>query len=102
MFFTNDFLKVDASTEIPLKYVESIQFSRGEDLTADALKGDRTFRVRMLSGIEYVISVSTLMNEWQLDHLKRLPANEVKSHIQEYLDGIVKQWKFNVTGVKDG
>lgn len=101
MFFTDNFLRIGDSMEISLKYVESIQFSRGEDLTADALKGDRTFRVRMISGIEHEISIQRQMTQWQLDYLKRISGNQAKDELKEYESGILSNWKFNVTGVKE-
>jgi hypothetical protein len=101
MFFVNDFLKVNVSTEIPLKYVESIQFGVDEDLTADRLKGDRTFKVRMLSGIEYTVSFLRQMSGWQLKSMEGMSSSDLEENFQQFQDGIISKWKFNVTGVKE-
>lgn len=57
MIFVEDFLRIGKDTVIAIKYIESITYPSGEDLTADKLKDDLHLTVIMTSGKEYNVSV---------------------------------------------
>lgn len=85
--FTGDLLIVDGRA-IPLKFIESMKFHTGEDLTVDVLKDDRHIEIITLSGNEYSVSVKKQLSPFQID----------KNDIDGYQTAIYEKWCHILTG----
>jgi hypothetical protein len=72
MLFTKDFLYLENDKAIALKFIESMSYPSGEDLTIAKLKDDLYIEVVMVSGKEYIISVRHQFNElnWGIEGIK--------------------------------
>ena len=85
--FTSDFIIVD-NRVIALKFVESMEFQSGEDLTVDILKDDRTIDIITVSGNKYIISVIEQLFQYQKD----------KNDVAGYRQAIYDKWRHILTG----
>ena len=84
MHYHLDTLLVDSRTVLGMKFIESINFPDGVDLTADILKDDLHLNVVMISGKEYSISVE----------LQRKALNDGSSwSLDSVRVGIYEKWK---------
>jgi hypothetical protein len=79
--FTSDLLIID-DRAVLLKFIESMKFHDGEDLTADVLKDDRHIDIITLSGREYTVSVKKQLSLWQIE----------KNDIDGYQKAIYEKW----------
>lgn len=68
MIFIPDHLILDNSAVIGIKFIESMRFPDGEDLTVAKLKDDLFIEVTMCSGREYTVSVRAQFTEddWRI------------------------------------
>lgn len=82
--FYSNILYISKQQVVAMRYVESLRFPDGEELTAERLVDDLYLHITTVSGNEYKLSIN----------LQRICNNAVDVPLKEYRNSIYNRWKY--------